>query len=81
MILQRRSKTFSGYSESAPSGTSYMSGQVITDYILDPIDKSIEVLESTPIAKSEGIKRKTGRIRGIVRPLKKLLEKRKNKKK
>ena len=41
-------KRFSGYSEAAPEGVTYQkSSQVITRYILDPLDSSVDTLEET----------------------------------
>lgn len=69
-----RVKRFSGYSEAAPGGVSYYSGQVVSKYILDPVDKGIEEVEtiSSPISGRRS-KEKMKRIREIIRPLKKLI--------
>lgn len=65
-------KRFSGYSEAAPSGVTYHSSQVITKYVLDPIDKSVDLIESkTPGAGKELVKQKSSKVKRVVKPLKK----------
>lgn len=72
-------KRFSGYSEAAPGGVTYQgSSQVITKYILDPIDAGVDTLEE--IDKSGVTKTKSNRIKRIVRPLKKYFKYKSNKK-
>lgn len=69
-----RVKRFSGYSEAAPGGVSYHSGQVVSKYVLDPLDSGIEKIDeiSSPFS-SKRAKEKRARLRGIIKPLKKLL--------
>lgn len=69
-----RIKRFSGYSEAAPGGVSYYSGQVVSKYILDPLDKGMEKVDelSGPIS-SDRFREKKARIKGIIKPLKKIL--------
>lgn len=69
-----RVKRFSGYSEAAPGGVSYHSGQVVSGYILDPLDKGMEVVDKIPDPlKGKRFKDKSERVKGIIKPLKKLL--------
>lgn len=68
-------KRFSGYSESSPSGVTYHNSQVISKYVINPIDKSIDKLEKTPIGDTNMYKRKKDRIKRILYPLKKFLSK------
>lgn len=62
-------KRFSGYSEAVPGGVTYQSGQVITKYILDPIDSGMNHIEK--VDKYGVTKQKNKRIKRIVKPLKK----------
>ena len=71
-------KRFSGYSEAAPSGVTYHSSQVITRYILDPLDSSVDTLEETD--KLGVTKRKSDRIKKVIKPLKKYFKYKSNKK-
>ena len=68
-------KRFSGYSEASPSGVTYHNSQVISKYIIDPIDKSMDNLEKTPIGETSMYKRKKDRIKRILGPLKKYFKK------
>lgn len=70
-------KRFSGYSEAAPSGVTYHSSQVITRYILDPLDSSVDTLEETD--KLGVTKRKSDRIKKVIKPLKKYFKYKSNK--
>lgn len=69
-----RVKRFSGYSEASPGGVSYISGQVVSKYVLDPLDNGIEKIDeiSSPFSNKRA-KEKRARLRGIIKPLKKLL--------
>ena len=69
-----RIKRFSGYSEAAPGGVSYVPGQVVSKYVLDPLDKGIEKIDkvSDPFS-GRRAKDKRDRIRKIIRPLKILI--------
>lgn len=65
MIIKR--KGFSGYSESNLSnGVNYHSANIITDYILDPADKSIVYIENSPLYKLNSVKRKSSRVKNIL---------------
>lgn len=76
-MIIKRSKLFAGYSETPISGTSYYPGQV-SNFVLDSIDKSTEVVDKIPVVRdNEIVKKRVGRVKGIVRPLKKLLNKKK----
>ena len=73
MILLR-SKSYSGASEGLPAGVSYYSGQVLSDYVLDPIDRTATTLEEYRVVKNnKRLKDKLGKIRGIIIPVKKLI--------
>ena len=72
-------KRFSGYSESAPGGVTYQSGQVISRYVLDPIDKGVEYVKSTKLGDSVIVKKKSNRIKNITNPIKKYINSLKNK--
>lgn len=72
-------KRFSGYSESAPEGVTYQSGQVISRYILDPIEKGVDYVESTKLGDSVIVKKKSNRIKNITNPIKKYINSLKNK--
>lgn len=76
MIIKR--KLYSGAVEAMPSGVTYYPSQVITDYALDPLDKTLDYIDSTRIGKLDSVKKKTSRFAGIVKPLKRIL--RRNKK-
>lgn len=69
MIIVRRKK-FSGYSETPIGGTTYFPAQVTTKLVLDPLEHVAGDLERIPI---EPLKKKSSRIKNIVRPLKKIL--------
>lgn len=79
-MIIKRSKSFAGVAEASPGGVTYYPGQVITGYVLDPIDKSIEMLERTPVGDTYAVKRKTGRVKLITRPLKRIFGKKKKEK-
>ena len=79
MKLKRISKVYSGVSEVMPSGVSYYSSQVITDYALDPLDKTLDYIDNTKIGKLESVKKKTSRFAGIVKPLKRILARKRKK--
>lgn len=72
-------KRFSGYSESSPNGTTYYNSQVISKYVINPIDKSINKLGETPIGNTDLYKRKKNRIKRIINPLKEFFNKKDNK--
>jgi hypothetical protein len=77
MVIKR--KLYSGTSEAILEGVTYYPSQVITDYALDPIDKTLDYVESTRIGKLEPVRKKTSRFAGVVKPLKKLLRRDKKK--
>lgn len=72
-------KRFSGYSESSPNGTTYHNSQVISEYVINPIDKSINKLGETPLGSTNLYKRKRDRIKRIINPLKEFFNKENNK--
>lgn len=77
MIIKR--KVFSGYSESNLSnGVNYHSANIITDYILDPTDKSIVYIENSPLYKLNSVKRNSSRIKNVIHPIKYLLNREKH---
>lgn len=77
-VYKMKIKRFSGYSEAAPEGVTYQkSSQVITRYILDPLDSSVDTLEETD--KLGVTKRKSDRIKKVIKPLKKYFKYKSNK--
>lgn len=79
MILIRKSKLFAGYSESPISSISYHSSQV-GNYVLDSVDKSTDLVNKIPVLKDNSVvKKKVGRVKKIIRPLKDLLNLKKEK--
>lgn len=77
MKLRRKSKVYSGVSEAMVSGTTYYPSQVITDYALEPLDKTLDYIDNTRIGKLDSVKKKTSRFAGVVKPLKKILARKK----
>ena len=67
-------KRSSGYSDADPEG---VTSQVITRYILDPLDSSVDTLEETD--KLGVTKRKSDRIKKVIKPLKKYFKYKSNK--
>ena len=63
-----RIKRFSGYSEVSPGGVTYKSSQVISNYILDPIDKSISYVDNTTLGKTNVVKKKSRMVKSIIKP-------------
>ena len=75
MIIKR--KIFAGYAETPISSVSYHSGQILGNYVLNPVDKAVDKVDDIPVVKdSKIVKRKVDRVKGIVKPLKKLLRNR-----
>lgn len=64
---------FSGYSEASPGGFGYKSAQVTANYILDPAERVLVYVDESPIGKSDSMKRKTSRFLGAIKPWKKYL--------
>lgn len=80
-MIRIRRKLFAGAAEAQPSGVTYKSAQV-GNFVLDSIDKSTDLVEKVPVIKdSERFKKKVSRIKDIVHPLKKLLNKKREQKK
>lgn len=77
MKLRRKSKVYSGVAEAMVSGTTYYPSQVITDYALEPLDKTLDYIDNTRIGKLDSVKKKTSRFAGVVKPLKKILARKK----
>ena len=75
MRLKLKRRSFSGYSKSISSRTSYIPIQVFDDYILEPIDKSLDYIESVPV---EPVKNKVGRFSRPFRSIKNYINYRKN---
>ena len=78
MIIKRQ-RLYSGYSECSGYGVSYMPSQVMTDYALNPIENSVNYLESTRIGEVTPVKKKLKLAKGIVSPIKRIIGKRKAK--
>lgn len=51
--------------------------EAIVDYVLDPLDKSIIYIDSTPLIKLRAVERTSKNIKSTVRPWKKLLKREK----
>ena len=79
MKLRRKSKVYSGVAEAMVSGTTYYPSQVITDYALEPLDKTLDYIDNTRIGKLDSVKKKTSRFAGIVKPLKKIMARKRKK--
>lgn len=54
-----------------------MPAQVMTDYALNPVENSVDYLETTRIGEIKPVKRKLRLVKGIVSPFKKIIGKRK----
>ena len=72
--MKIKRKMFSGYSETIPKAVTYKSAQVMSEYILDPIDKSMVILSDSPIGKIESVKKKTNRFSGPVKSWKRYIK-------
>lgn len=74
MILKRKSRTYSDL----PEGVSYYSSQVLTNYALNPLDKTIDYIDNTKLGKLKPIKKQTTRFASVIKPLKWALKRNKN---
>lgn len=72
--MKIKRKMFSGYSETTPKAVTYKSAQVMSKYVLDPIDKSMVILSDSPIGKIDSVKRKTDRFSGPVKSWKRYIK-------
>lgn len=53
-----------------PSGVSYYSAQVTSNYILLPAEKVLDTVEDMPVVKNmKSVKKKTGRIKRTIKPI------------
>ena len=67
MKLKRR--LYSGISEVSPEGISYHTAQVTSEYVLDPVENIIYKIEDSPINDVKSVKKNTGRIKSLVKPI------------
>lgn len=67
MKLKRR--LYSGISEASPEGISYHAAQVTSEYILDPVENVIYRIEESPINDVKAVKKNTGRIKSLIKPI------------
>lgn len=52
------------------SGVSYYPAQVTSNYILLPAEKVLDTVDEVPVIKNmESVKKKTGRIKRIIKPV------------
>ena len=68
MIIKR--KVFSGFSESNPSGTSYVSENQDHIYVLDEADRLLEVVDNSCLGKVNAVNKKTTLFKRAIRPTK-----------
>lgn len=73
MIIYR--KYFSGYSGTPINGASYYPGKLLNNTVLNPIDKTLTKINNTPIGKIKPLNKKLERVKNIVKPIKKLINK------
>ena len=78
MFILRR-KIYSGYSEISPQNVGYQSAQVTSKYVLDPIEKTMDYIENTPLGNSESTKNKLGRFKRAIKPWNDYIKYRKDK--
>lgn len=63
------------YSETSLGGINYYPGQVVSDLVINPLDKGVDYIDKSRLGKIPNIKRKTRNIKSILVPIKKLLKK------
>lgn len=68
MIIKR--KVFSGFSESNPSGTSYVQDDQEHVYVLDEADRLLEVVDNSCLGKVNAVNKKTTLFKRAIRPTK-----------
>ena len=56
--MKLKRKLFSGYSETTPEAVTYKSAQILSDYILDPVDSSVKVISNSPLGKVGVVEKK-----------------------
>ena len=56
--MKLKRKLFSGYSESIPEAVTYKSAQILSDYVLDPVDNSVKVISNSPLGKVGVVEKK-----------------------
>ena len=78
MKLKRR--LYSGISESSPGGISYHAAQVTSEYILDPVENVIYRIEESPINDVKAVKKNTGRVKSVIKPINDYIKYKKEKK-
>jgi hypothetical protein len=76
-----RDQLFSSYSEVPIEGYSYYPSQVLTNYALDPLEKSADWIENTAIVGDlKPIKKKTRMVKKVTASLKSLVKRKDNNK-
>lgn len=82
MIIKR--KQFSGFSETIPSGVSYVHDPDNKEhvYVLDSADKLLDIVDNSYLGKIEAVNKKTNIFKRALRPTKEyiLYRRRKNQK-
>lgn len=71
-----RDQLFSSYSEAPIEGYSYYPSQVLTNYALDPLEKSADWVENTAMGDLKPVKKKTRLIKKVTASLKTLVKRR-----
>ena len=74
-----RDQLFSSYSEAPIEGYSYYPSQVLTNYALDPLEKSADWVENTTVGNLKPVKKKTRLIKKVTASLKSLVKRKDNK--
>ena len=69
-----RDQLFSSYSEVPIEGYSYYPSQVLTNYALDPLEKSADWVENTTVGNLKPVKKKTRLIKKVTASLKSLVK-------
>ena len=58
-----RDQLFSSYSEAPMLGYSYYPSQVLTNYALDPLEKSADWIDNTTVGNLKPVKKKTRMVK------------------
>ena len=78
--MKLRRKVFSG--DNLLNGVSYYPAQVTSNYILLPAEKVLDTVDSVPIIKNmESVKKKTGRLKRTIKPIREYINYRSKKNK
>ena len=78
--MKLKRKSFSEISESSPGGISYHTAQVTSEYVLDPVENIIYKIEDSPINDVKAVKKNTGRVKSVVKPINDYIKYKKEKK-